>query len=120
MGSDYVLCARGGDFSYRLYETLSYGRIPVFVDTDCVLPYDSEIKWKDYCVWVDEKEVNRIGERSRSFMKHCLIHSLWSSNGNAEGSGKAISALKVFSRTCTNIFNEGDYFQKAAHGIVAS
>ena len=30
--SDYVLCARGaGNFSYRLYETLSCGRIPVFI-----------------------------------------------------------------------------------------
>jgi len=67
-GSDYVLCTRGGgNFSYRLYETLSCGRIPVFVDTDCVLPYDSEIKWKDYCVWVDEKEVNRIGEKIAEF-----------------------------------------------------
>ena len=68
IGSDYVLCARGGgNFSYRLYETLSCGRIPVFVDTDCVLPYQSEINWKDYCVWVDEKEVNRTGEKIAEF-----------------------------------------------------
>ena len=41
VASDYVLCARGaGNFSYRLYETLSCGRIPVFVDTDCVLPHE--------------------------------------------------------------------------------
>ena len=40
--SDYVICARGaGNFSYRLYETLSCGRIPVFVDTDAVLPWTS-------------------------------------------------------------------------------
>jgi exostosin family protein len=66
--SDYILCARGGgNFSYRLYETLSCGRIPVFVDTDCVLPYDSEIKWKDYCVWVDETEVEKTGEKVAEF-----------------------------------------------------
>ena len=68
VGSDYVLCARGGgNFSYRLYETLSCGRIPVFVDTDCVLPYQSEINWKEYCVWVDEKEVQWIGEKVAEF-----------------------------------------------------
>jgi len=68
IGSDYVLCARGGgNFSYRLYETLSCGRIPVFVDTDCVLPYESEIKWKDYCVWVDEKEVGQIADKVAAF-----------------------------------------------------
>jgi len=68
VGSDYVLCARGGgNFSYRLYETLCCGRIPVFVDTDCVLPFHSEINWKEYCVWVDEKEVSRVGEIVAAF-----------------------------------------------------
>jgi len=68
VGSDYVLCARGGgNFSYRLYETLSCGRIPVFVDTDCVLPFHSEINWKEYCVWVDEKEAKWIGEKVAEF-----------------------------------------------------
>jgi hypothetical protein len=66
--SDYTLCVRGaGNFSYRLYETLSCGRIPVFVDTDCVLPYDSVIRWKDYCVYLDESEVARIGDRVAEF-----------------------------------------------------
>jgi hypothetical protein len=66
--SDYVLCVRGiGNFSYRLYETLSMGRIPVFVDTDCVLPLDFEIEWRDYCVWVEESEIDRIGDRVLEF-----------------------------------------------------
>jgi hypothetical protein len=66
--SDYVLCARGaGNFSYRLYETLSCGRIPVFVDTDCVLPYDFLVDWKDHCVWVDQDEIDRAGERVADF-----------------------------------------------------
>jgi len=37
--SDYVFCIRGGgNFSYRLYETLSAGRIPFLIDTNCLLP----------------------------------------------------------------------------------
>jgi hypothetical protein len=61
--SDYVLCVRGaGNFSYRLYETLSCGRIPVFVDTDCVLPFDFAVDWADHCVWVDESEIESIAE----------------------------------------------------------
>lgn len=52
--SDYMLCVRGaGNFSYRLYETLACGRIPVFINTDCVLPYDFIIDWKKYCVWLE-------------------------------------------------------------------
>lgn len=70
VGSDYILCARGGgNFSFRLYEALSCGRIPLFVDTDCVLPYHSEIDWKAYCVWVDEKDIDHIGERVAEFHK---------------------------------------------------
>jgi hypothetical protein len=66
--SDYVLCARGGgNFSYRLYETLSCGRIPVFVDTDCVLPLEHEIDWRELCVWVDEHDVAKIGDRVAGF-----------------------------------------------------
>lgn len=66
--SDYVLCARGaGNFSYRLYETLSCGRIPVFIDTDCVLPYDFTINWKDYCVWVDAGEIDQIDKKVAEF-----------------------------------------------------
>jgi hypothetical protein len=68
LASDYVLCARGdGNFSYRLYETLSCGRIPVFVDTDSVLPLDFTVEWRDYCVWVDEREIDRTGERVLEF-----------------------------------------------------
>jgi hypothetical protein len=66
--SDYVLCVRGiGNFSYRLYETLSMGRIPIFVDTDCVLPLEFDVAWRDYCVWVDESEVDRIADRVLEF-----------------------------------------------------
>jgi hypothetical protein len=66
--SDYVLCARGaGNFSYRLYETLSCGRIPVFVDTDCVLPLEEEIDWRTLCVWVDARRVDSIADSVRSF-----------------------------------------------------
>lgn len=68
LNSDYVLCARGGgNFSYRLYETLSLGRIPIFVDTDCVLPLDFDIDWREYCVWVDADDIDHIGDRVLEF-----------------------------------------------------
>lgn len=65
---DYALCARGGgNFSYRLYEALSAGRIPLFVDTDCVLPFEDEIDWHSLCVWVDESEVARSADAVADF-----------------------------------------------------
>jgi hypothetical protein len=54
LGSDYTLCPRGGgNWSYRFYETLCLGRVPVFFNTDCALPYESLIPWREYCVWVE-------------------------------------------------------------------
>lgn len=66
--SDYILCARGvGNFSYRFYEALCSGRIPLFVDTDCLLPHDRWINWKEYCVWVDGADVAQVAERLANF-----------------------------------------------------
>jgi hypothetical protein len=66
--SDYLFCCRGyGNYSYRFYEILSAGRIPVFLDTDCVLPYDFEIDWKKYCVWLKQEELPIIAEKIAEF-----------------------------------------------------
>jgi hypothetical protein len=66
--SDYIFCCRGsGNYSFRFYETLCCGRIPVFLDTDCVLPFDFEIDWKKYCVWVSESEMSVIAEKIADF-----------------------------------------------------
>lgn len=73
--TDYALAARGsetwgltaGNFSYRLYEILSCGRPPLFVDTDCVLPFDRELDWTRFTVWVDESEVDSVADRLVKF-----------------------------------------------------
>ncbi len=68
INSDYIVCMRGsGNFSYRLYETLCCGRIPVFIDTDSVLPYDFLADWKQYCVWIDQSEINSIEDKILDF-----------------------------------------------------
>lgn len=62
--SDYVLCIRGvGNFSYRFYETMSLGRIPIFVNTDCVLPFDSFLNYKDMVVWIEPDEIDIIDQK---------------------------------------------------------
>ncbi|RZK27500.1 MAG: hypothetical protein EOO61_23355 [Hymenobacter sp.] len=60
--SDYTLCVRGiGNNSIRFFETLCCGRIPIFVNTDSVLPFDHLIDWKKFCIWVEEKDIDSIG-----------------------------------------------------------
>lgn len=66
--SDYVVCIRGTEnYSDRLYETLCCGRIPVFVDTDCVLPFDEDAEWRRICVWIREVELDSLADRLLAF-----------------------------------------------------
>ena len=61
--NDYTLCLRGaGNFSYRFYEVLSAGRIPLFINTKCVLPFADKIDWRRHCAWVEEHDLGRAGE----------------------------------------------------------
>lgn len=68
MNSDYILCCRGGgNFSKRIYETLAMGRIPVFINTDCILPLDNIIDWKKYCIWVEKDDIKHICDKIVEF-----------------------------------------------------
>ena len=59
--SDYQICLRGSaNHSRRPWETLSCGRVPLFVDTDCVLPFEHLIDWSNYMPIVDESDLLRL------------------------------------------------------------
>ena len=58
--NQYNICVSGhGNYSFRLYEILSAGRIPVFINTDCVLPFEEFIDWKKHVVWIEEKDASK-------------------------------------------------------------
>lgn len=66
--SDYTLCVRGdGNSSIRFYEALSMGRIPLFIDTACVLPLEHIINYKEFCVFVDHSEIDTVSEKLVQF-----------------------------------------------------
>jgi hypothetical protein len=66
--SDYALCVRGtGNFSARFYEAMAMGRIPVFINTDCNLPWQKELPWHALCVWVEYDELDRLPEKILAF-----------------------------------------------------
>ncbi|MAV58481.1 MAG: hypothetical protein CMG07_00830 [Candidatus Marinimicrobia bacterium] len=73
--SDYVLCLRGtGNFSIRLYETLMMGRIPIFINTDCLLPFNNYIDWKDHVVWVEWEDRHGIVDIIKDFHEKISEH----------------------------------------------
>ena len=48
--SEFALCPRGtGNFSMRLYQAMSAGRIPIVVGDHC-LPWPEDVPWPDLCV----------------------------------------------------------------------
>lgn len=68
LDSDYTLCMRGGgNFSVRFYETLCLGRIPIFIDTDCLLPFQDEIDYKAIFPWIDIKDLHHAPEILRAY-----------------------------------------------------
>lgn len=61
--SDYCLvCRGGGNFSYRLFEVLSCGRIPLLINTDCVLPCEDSVAWDQVAVVVEARDIDSIAD----------------------------------------------------------
>ena len=73
--SDYVICLRGsGNFSIRFYETLMMGRIPIFINTDCLLPLEDLIDWRSHVVWIEWEDRYRITEILKNFHSKISQH----------------------------------------------
>jgi len=55
----YNLCVRGGgNFSFRLGETFMMGRIPILIDSDCLLPFADQIPYKTNTVYITRENSN--------------------------------------------------------------
>ncbi len=65
----YIICVRGDEnCSYRLYETMSAGRIPVIIDTNMALPQlNSSIDWSEFCAIVPYAHLDRVGSVIQEF-----------------------------------------------------
>lgn len=71
LDSDLSLVVRGdANMSYRFYEILSLGRIPLFIDTDCVLPLENVIDYKKFVLFVDYRNMDNICETVLNFYKN--------------------------------------------------
>ena len=60
--SIFSLCPRGyGATSFRLYEAMQLGAIPVYIYTDePYTPFNDILNWNDVCVLIDSKDMNKI------------------------------------------------------------
>ncbi len=63
----FGLAPRGyGKTSFRLYEMLSMGVIPVYIYDDPWLPYQDQINWTDFCVLCPEQALSGLPKLLRS------------------------------------------------------
>jgi hypothetical protein len=66
--SDFILCVKGdGNWSYRFYETLSCGRLPVLVDTDISLPLEDIIPYEEFIVRIPWNRLDSIPAEIHNF-----------------------------------------------------
>jgi len=76
MDTDMTFAMRGyGNFSMRFYQVMSCGRVPIWVDTDSVLPYEGleEIPWSRISIRLEA------GAYSTA---RAAIHHFWDSVGD--------------------------------------
>ena len=60
----YALCVRGTDnYSWRFYEALSLGKIPILIDTGCLLPMEDEIGWDNFILRVPAAQLPELPDR---------------------------------------------------------
>ena len=61
--SIFSLCPRGyGATSYRLYEAMQLGAIPIYVSDKHLLPWSDEIDWSEFCVIVNHSDIQHISQ----------------------------------------------------------
>jgi hypothetical protein len=59
--STFALCPRGyGRTSYRLYEVMQLGAIPVYVYDTPWLPFTSHLNWSEFCVLIGPQDIQNI------------------------------------------------------------
>jgi hypothetical protein len=63
LSSDYAVCVRGfGNFSFRFYDALSNGRVPILIDTDCALPFDDTLDYTRFLPVISMQQLDRADE----------------------------------------------------------
>lgn len=68
LDSDFCLSVKGdGNASVRFYEILSLGRIPLFIDTESLLPFEDKIDYRSLMPWVDYKNIKDVPRIASQF-----------------------------------------------------
>ena len=96
--SVFSLCPRGyGRSSFRLYEVMQLGSIPVFVYDEKWTPFEDEIDWNEFSVLVRSSDIHRIDEILSSYSESKIeqmqnnLYKYWKENFTMESIFKKIT-----------------------------
>jgi hypothetical protein len=65
--SKFGLAPRGyGKQSFRFYEIMQLGAVPVYISDEHYLPWSDELDWNDFCVLIDEESLRDLDVILRS------------------------------------------------------
>lgn len=66
--SSFALCPRGyGPTSFRLYEALQAGAVPVYISDSFWLPWTTDVNWGDFCLLAPPRSYKSLLEALRKF-----------------------------------------------------
>ena len=59
--SIFTLCPRGtSPTSFRLYEAIESGSVPIYISDEFWLPFENKINWNEFCIFINPNEINQI------------------------------------------------------------
>jgi len=105
----FTLCPRGnGPTSYRLYESMQLGSIPIYIhDDNKWIPWQDEINWEDICILFKLEETSFLGTYLRN-MSNSEINEM------RNKIKKIYDEYFTMEKVCETIIrkmNKGDYEQ---------
>lgn len=89
--SIFSLCPRGyGRSSFRLYEVMQLGSIPVFIYDDKWIPFQNEIDWDEFSVLIHLNDIDKIDDILSSYTDERIeqmqsnLYKYWKENFTME------------------------------------
>ena len=95
--SIFSLCPRGyGATSYRLYESMQLGAIPVYMSDKHLLPWSDELDWSEFCIVIHPEQFHNIlnltlgASVSEVKKKQEILFKVWNENFSIESTSRNI------------------------------
>lgn len=99
----FTVCVRGaGNFSLRLYEVLSIGRIPLLIDTDDVRPLEGILDYNEFCCIIKGRDIDKLPGLFLDFYDGKSPNQLLDMQTSARSAFVDYLEFKTFSRRVFN------------------